>query len=130
MPAPLTSSTCTQDETILSNSTACSKMMVELINHKRKRNINILSERPIFDEIFDYLDDSQVKGSHLDALQWWCEIGSEKYPRLLILAKGFLSVCASSSLLERLFSLGRAIVTYKRGRLSPKTVSILMTLKS
>ena len=80
MPAPPTSSTCTQGETLLSSSTACSKMMVELIKRKRKRNINILLERPISNEIFDYLHDSQVEGSHLDALQWWCKIGSEKYP--------------------------------------------------
>ena len=66
--------------------------------------MNILLERPIYDEIFDYLHNSQVEGSHLDALQWWCKIGSEKYPRLAILAKGFLSVCESSSPSERLFS--------------------------
>ena len=130
MPAPPTSSTCTQGETLLSSSTACSKMMVELIKRKRKRNINILLERPISDEIFDYLHDSRVEGSHLDALQWWYKIGSEKYPRLVILAKGFLSVCASSSPSECLFSSGRGIVTYKRERLSPKTISILITLKS
>ena len=43
MHAPPTSSTCTQGETLLSNSTTCS---------------NILLERPISDEIFDYLHDS------------------------------------------------------------------------
>ena len=47
MPAPPTSSTCTQGETLLSNSTACSKMMVELIKRKRKRNMNIVLERQI-----------------------------------------------------------------------------------
>ena len=90
MPAPPTSSTCTQGETLHNNYTACSKMMVELIKHKRKRKMNILLERLISDEIFDYLHDSQVEGTQLDALQWWCKIGSEKYPRLVILAKGFL----------------------------------------
>ena len=68
--------------------------------------MKILLERPISDEIFDYLHDSQVEGSHLDALQWWCKIGSEKYPRLAILAKGFPSVCAPSSPSECLFSSG------------------------
>ena len=104
--------------------------MVELIKHKRKRNMNILLERPISNEIFDYLHDSHLEGSHLDALQWWYKVGSEKYPQLAILAKGFLSVYASSSPSERLFTLRQGIVTYKRGRLSPKTISILMTLKS
>ena len=36
MPAPPTSNTCTQGEILLSNSIACSKMMVELIKRKRK----------------------------------------------------------------------------------------------
>ena len=46
-----------------------------------------------------------------------------------MLAKGFLSVCASSSPLDCLFLSRRGIVTYKRGKLSARTISILMTLK-
>ena len=74
------SSACSQSEPLSNTSTTCSKMMVELMKSKRKKNINILLEKPISDEIFDYLHDSQVECSHLDALQWWCKIGSEKYP--------------------------------------------------
>ena len=44
-------------------------MMVELMKHKKKKNINILLEKLISNEIFDYLHDSQVECSHLDALQ-------------------------------------------------------------
>ena len=47
-----------------------------------------------------------------------------------MLAKGFLLVCASSSPSERLFSSRRGIVTCKREKLSARTISILMTLKS
>ena len=47
-----------------------------------------------------------------------------------MLAKEFLSVCALSSPSERLFSSGKGFVTYKRGKLSSRTISILMTLKS
>ena len=97
MPAPLISSASSQSEPLSNTSTTCSKMMVELMKRKRKKNINILLKKPISNEIFDYLHDSQVECSHLDALQWWCKIGSEKYPRLAMLAKGFLSVYASSS---------------------------------
>ena len=53
----------------------CSKMMVELMKRKRKKNINILLEKPVSDEIFDYLHDSQVECSHLDALQWCVRLG-------------------------------------------------------
>ena len=93
MPAPLISSACSQSEQLSNTSTTCSKMMVELIKRKRKKNINILLEKSIYDEIFDYLHYSQVECSHLDALQWWSKIGSEKYPQLAMLAKGFLLVC-------------------------------------
>ena len=90
MPPPPISSACSQSEPLSNTSTTCSKMMVELMKQKRKKNINILLEKPISDEIFDYLHDSQVECSHLNALQWWCKIGSEKYPRLAMLVKGFL----------------------------------------
>ena len=129
MPTSPISSACSQSEPLSNTFATCSKMMVELMKRKRKKNINILLEKSISDEIFDYLHDSQVECSHLDALQWWCNIGSEKYPRLAMLAKGFLLVCASSSPSERLFSSGRGIVTYKRGKLSTRTISVLMTLK-
>ena len=75
-----TSSTCSESEPLFSTSTTCLKMMVNLMKYKRKKNINILLEKPISHEIFYYLHDSQVECSHLDALQWWCKIGSEKYP--------------------------------------------------
>ena len=97
MPASPISSAFSQSEPLSNTSATCSKMMVELMKHKRKNNVNILLEKPVSDETFDYLHDSQVECSHLHALQWWCKIGSEKYPRLAMLAKGFLSVCASSS---------------------------------
>ena len=66
MLAPPISSACSQSEPL---SNTCLKMMVELMKYKRKKNINILLEKPISDEIFDYLHDSQVECSHLDALQ-------------------------------------------------------------
>ena len=129
MPASPISSACSQSEPLSIPSATCSKMMVELMKRKRKKNVNILLEKPLSDEIFDYLHDSQVECAHLNALLWWCKIGSQKFPRLTMLAKGFLSVCALSSPSKRLFSLGRGIVTYKRGKLSARTISILMTLK-
>ena len=42
VPTPPTSSTCSQSEPFLGTSSTCSKIMVELIKHKRKKNINIL----------------------------------------------------------------------------------------
>ena len=68
MPAPPISSACSQSESLSNTSTTCSKMMVKLMKCKMKNNINILLEKPISHEIFDYLHDSQVECSHLDAL--------------------------------------------------------------
>ena len=65
-----------------------------------------------------------------DSLQWWHKRGSNKYPRLSVLAKELLSICASSSPSERLFSTSRGIITFRRGRLAPDIISALMTLKS
>ena len=56
MGALLISSTCSQSETLLNTTTTCLKMMVELMKCKRKKNKNILLEKPISHEIFDYLD--------------------------------------------------------------------------
>ena len=78
VPTLPTPSTCTQSEASLNNSTICSKLIVGLINCKRKSNTNILLEIPISDEIFDYLYDSQVEGSHLDGMQWQYKVGFKK----------------------------------------------------
>ena len=47
-----------------------------------------------------------------------------------MLEKGFLLVCALSSPSKRHFSSRHGILTYKKGKLSPRTISIVMTLKS
>ena len=68
MPTPPISSTCSKSGPLSNTFTTCSKMFFELMKHKRKKNINILLEKLIYDEIFDYLHDSQVESSHLDVL--------------------------------------------------------------
>ena len=80
MNAPTTSSTYSQSEPLFSTFTTSLQLMVEFMKCKRKKNLNILLEKPISHEIFYYLHDFQVKCSHLHALKWWCTIGSEKYP--------------------------------------------------
>ena len=39
-----------------------------------------------------------------DALTWWKVVGYQAYPKIAILAKEFLSICATSASAERLFS--------------------------
>ena len=60
MPALPISSACSQSEPLSNTSTTCSKMMVELMKRKRKKNMNILLEKLKSDEIFDYLHDSSL----------------------------------------------------------------------
>ena len=45
MHAPPISSACSQSEPLSNTYTSCSKMMVELMKRKRKKNINILLEK-------------------------------------------------------------------------------------
>ena len=45
MPAPPISSSCSQCEPLSNTSTTCSKLLVELLKRKRKKNINILFEK-------------------------------------------------------------------------------------
>ena len=93
------SSACSQSEPLSNSSATCSKMMVELMKRKRKKNVNILLEKPVSNEIFDYLHDSQVECSHLDALQWWCKIRSEKISTTCNVSKGIsLSLCFELSI--------------------------------
>ena len=47
-----------------------------------------------------------------------------------MLTKEFLYIFVSSSPSEHLFPIGRGIITFRRGRLAPNTISALMTLKS
>ena len=74
--ALLTSSSYSNSEALSCNSITYSKITVESIKCKRKKTMNILKERKIVDKLFDYFHDSQVKGSRLHALQWWCQTGS------------------------------------------------------
>ena len=52
MPASPISSACSQSDSLSNTSATCSKMMVELMMRKRKKNINILLEKPISDDLY------------------------------------------------------------------------------
>ena len=84
--------------------------------------------RPIsyIHELHAYLQQATVEE---DALTWWKVAGYRAYPKIVILAKDFLSICATSAPRERFFSSGQGIITYTRSRLNAKSTSALMTLK-
>ncbi|XP_078435030.1 uncharacterized protein LOC144706028 [Wolffia australiana] len=80
------------------------------------------------EELEAYLQSMERKDNET-TLGWWARIGAQTYPRLSTLAQEFLSVCATSALVERLFSAERAVVTFKRARLSAESIELLVTVK-
>ena len=62
-----------------------------------------------------------------DSLQWW-KVQSPRFPALCKLAQSYLSVCATSSSSERLFSTSGNIVTLQRASLKPNKVDMLVFL--
>ena len=103
--------------------------MMQFMERQSNRYTTI-EEKSVETELKEYLHEPCIDCLRDDSLQWWHRIGSNKYPRISVLAKEFLSICVSSSPSERLFSTGRGIITFRRGRLAPDTISALMTLKS
>ncbi|XP_078448177.1 uncharacterized protein LOC144716773 [Wolffia australiana] len=79
-------------------------------------------------ELEAYLQSTERKDNET-ALGWWARFGARSYPRLATLAQEFLSVCATIAPAERLFSAGRAVVTFKRTRLSAESIELLVTVK-
>ena len=64
-------------------------------------------EKSVKVELEDYLYKPCIDCLHDDSLQPWHKIRSNKYLRISVLAKEFLSICALSSPYERLFSTRR-----------------------
>ena len=117
------------DDLVASRTHKRSKVMMQFMEPQSSRSTAV-DEQSVKVELDDYLCEPCIDCLRDDSLQWWHKRGSNKYPRLSVLAKEFLSICASSSPSERLFSTGRGIFTFRRGRLAPDTISALMTLKS
>ena len=62
-------------------------------------------------------------------LHWWVRKGNIAYPPLAPLVQELVAVCATSAPSERVFSAGRAVVTYKRARLTTESIETLVTVK-
>ena len=67
------------------------------------RMTKLAAMRPIsyIHELHAYLQQATVEE---DALTWWKVAGYRVYPKIVILAKDFLSICATSAPVERFFS--------------------------
>jgi len=60
-------------------------------------------------------------------LKWW-KVHAVRFPYLSRLARRYLAMPATSDSVERLFSVDGQVVTAKRARLDPSTVTLLVFL--
>ena len=107
-----------------------SRLRKKLLDKQQRTQIEgFLEERisPIEREILRY-EAFSLPSKSVDVLMWWK--GHEKVlPLLSGIAKKVLTVPASSSKSERVFSVGGNIVTSKRNRLAPSKVENLVIIK-
>ena len=77
-------------------------------------------------ELENYLSLPQLDAEE-EILPWW-KLHSTKFPFISQLAKKYLSVCATSSTSEQLFSTSGNVVTPSRYSLKPDKVNMLTFL--
>ncbi|XP_078442926.1 putative transcriptional regulator tpeD [Wolffia australiana] len=63
-------------------------------------------------------------------LSWWKDVRTRYFPNWTKIASQFLAVSPTSALVERLFSVGRGITTYRRGHLDAESIEMLMMLRA
>lgn len=85
------------------------------------------SQASPLEEFESFLRAPQEEGD--SARAWWGTKGVLFYPTLVKIAREFLSVSATSAPSERLFSAGRAVVTYERSRLEGPSIEALVCIK-
>jgi hypothetical protein len=68
-------------------------------------------------------------GANVDPLKWW-KTHTDSYPYCSHIAKKYLSMCATSSSSERMFSAAGNICSKKRNTLKPEMIDQLVFLYS
>ena len=80
-------------------------------------------------EFVEYLDEVFKNGGGDSTLSWWSRTGTKRFPKVASVAKGLLSVCATSAPAKRLFSVSNAIDTYKKAHLTPRSIEALVAMR-
>lgn len=80
------------------------------------------------DQLQAYLGEPTTKDGS-SVISWWARQGRDLYPALAPIVREFLSISATSAPAERLFSAARAVVNYKRNRLTAESIETLVTVK-
>ena len=86
----------------------------------RKKDGHAQSTLTPSEQLDAYMNET-VKDEGDPVLHWWARKGNITYPAL--------AVCATSAPSERVFSAVRAVVTYKRARLTTESIETLVTVK-
>ena len=100
------------DDRLASRTHKRSKVKMQFMERQSSRSTSV-DEQSVKVELDDYLCEPCIDCLCDDSLQWWHKRGSNKHLRLSVLIKEFLSICASRSPSERLFSTGRGIITFR-----------------
>ncbi|QRV98020.1 AC transposase [Ceratobasidium sp. AG-Ba] len=80
----------------------------------------------IASEISQYLDEDTTT---LSPLVWW-RINAERFPRLAAMARDFLCIPGTSVAVERVFNVGRDVISLRRASLNAETIRMLMTYRA
>ena len=94
----------------------------------RQRLLRRTIANPNENELTRYLDTPPLKLSDDDPLIWWSQ-NANQYPALAKMAKRILAVPISSVGVERVFSVARDVLPYRRNRLSGGMIKTLLICK-
>ena len=96
-------------------------------NIRRSDNVESESLTPA-EQLDKFLEEATSKDGS-SAISWWAHIGQATYPALAPIARELFCISATSAPAERLFSAARAVVNYKRNRLTAQSIETLVTVK-
>ena len=80
------------------------------------------------EQLDSYMNET-VKDEGDPVLNWWAHKGNITYPTRAPIVRELLAVSATSAPSGRVFSAGRAVVTYKRAGLTTESIETLVTVK-
>ena len=94
---PIQASTSTPIDNVLTSSSHKRSKVVMQFMERQSNRYTTVEEKSVQTALGEYFCEACIDCLRADSLQWWHKIGSHKYPRISVLAKEFLSICASSS---------------------------------
>ena len=125
LPSPPSTSSTTLPPSTPSSSTSRQDWLKRVC---RKKDGPAQSTLTPSEQLDAYMNET-VKDEGDPVLHWWARKGNIAYPALAPIVRELLAICATSAPSERVFSAGRAVVTYKRARLTAQSIETLVTVK-